>query len=57
MFGIDNFGLHCLQVVSLALLISLILIAIADIDRPFQGVVHVSSRGFERARETFADLP
>jgi hypothetical protein len=56
MFGIDNFGLHCLQVVSLVLLISLILIAIADIDRPFQGVVHVSSRGFERARETFADL-
>jgi Protein of unknown function (DUF4239) len=57
LFGIDNFGLHCVQVVSLTLLLSLILVAIADIDRPFQGTVHVSPRGFERARATFAQLP
>ncbi len=37
MFGIDNFILHALQVVSLTLLLALILLAIADIDRPFQG--------------------
>ena len=57
MFGIDNFVLHAMQVVSLTLLLSLILIAIADIDRPFQGVVHVNPTGFERARQTFAQLP
>jgi hypothetical protein len=57
MFGIDNFALHALQVVSLTLLLALILVAIADIDRPFQGVVHVEPRGFERARQTFAQLP
>jgi Protein of unknown function (DUF4239) len=57
MFGIDNFILHALQVVSLTLLLALILVAIADIDRPFQGVVHVHPRGFERAREAFAQLP
>jgi len=57
MFGIDNFRLHCLQVVSLTLLLSLILVAIADIDRPFQGAVHVHPRGFERARDTLAHLP
>jgi hypothetical protein len=57
MFGIDNLILHALQVVSLTLLLSLILVAIADIDRPFQGVVHVHPSGFERARQTFAQLP
>jgi hypothetical protein len=57
MFGIDNFILHAMQVVSLTLLLSLILVAIADIDRPFQGVVHVHPSGFERARQTFAQLP
>jgi len=57
MFGIDNFQLHCLQVVSLTLLLSLILVAIADIDRPFQGAVHVHPLGFERARDTLAQLP
>jgi hypothetical protein len=57
MFGIDNFILHALQVVSLTLLLALILVAIADIDRPFQGVVHVNPSGFERARQTFAQLP
>jgi uncharacterized protein DUF4239 len=57
MFGIDNLRLHCLQVVSLTLLLSLILVAIADIDRPFQGTVHVHPRGFERARDTLAQQP
>jgi hypothetical protein len=57
MFGIDNFMLHAVQVVSLTLLLALILVAIADIDRPFQGVVHVHPRGFERAREAFAQHP
>jgi len=57
LFGIENFKLHCIQVVSLALMLSLILVAIADIDRPFQGTVHITPRGFERARATFSQNP
>jgi hypothetical protein len=57
LFGIKNLPLHCVQVVSLTLLLSLILVAIADIDRPFQGAVHISPHGFERALATFAELP
>jgi hypothetical protein len=57
LFGSENFKLHALQVFSLTLLLSLALVAIADIDRPFQGAVHVLPRGFERARETLFQLP
>jgi Protein of unknown function (DUF4239) len=57
LFGTNNFTLHAVQVISLTLLLSLALAAIADIDRPFQGTVHVLPRGFERARVTFAQLP
>src|SRR6202789_1179162 len=41
LFGTENFKLHCVQVISLTLLLSLALVAIADIDRPFQGAVRV----------------
>jgi len=57
LFGTDNFKLHAVQVLSLTLLISFTLVTIADIDRPFQGIVHVRPLGFERARDTFAHLP
>jgi hypothetical protein len=57
LFGTENFRLHCVQVISLTLLLSLALVAIADIDRPFQGAVHVMPMGFERARATFAQFP
>lgn len=57
LFGTDNFKLHAVQVFSTTLLLSLALVAIADIDRPFQGTVHVQPQGFERARATFAQLP
>jgi hypothetical protein len=57
LFGTDNFLLHALQVVSLTLMLSLALVAIADIDRPFQGTLHVTPAGFERAQATFDQLP
>ena len=57
LFGTDNFKLHCVQVFSLTLLLSLALVAVADIDRPYQGAVHVNPTGFERARATFAEFP
>ncbi len=57
LFGTSNFKLHAVQVISLTLLLSLALVAIADINRPFQGTVHVQPLGFERARDTIAKLP
>jgi len=52
LFGIENFRLHCVQVASLTLLLSLILVAIADIDRPFQGTIpHYSPRFRTRPRD------
>jgi hypothetical protein len=37
--------------------LSLVLVAIADIDRPFQGSVRVSPDSFIFAQETFKQLP
>jgi Protein of unknown function (DUF4239) len=50
MFGASNGPLHVIQVSAFALLISLALVAIADINRPFQGSVHVSDYAFRRAQ-------
>ncbi len=49
-FGSLNSGLHGTQVFAFSLLISLVLIAIADIDRPFEGRVHVTTYSFVRAQ-------
>jgi hypothetical protein len=57
LFGTDNPRLHALQVFSLSLMLSLGLVAIADIDRPFQGVIHVVPQGFAHARDTFSQSP
>lgn len=54
-FGVPNFRFHVLQVVVLSFLISLVLVAIADIDRPYQGNVVVQADGFELAVRTFQD--
>jgi hypothetical protein len=56
LFDTANFKLHVLQVFMLSLMLSLVLVAISDINRPFQGSVHVSPAGFERARSTLNDL-
>ena len=55
LFGGSSNLLHVFQVCSLALLISLVLVAIADIYRPFQGGVHVSSNAFERAQQNMRE--
>ena len=54
-FGVPNFRFHLLQVIVLSFLISLVLVAIADIDRPYQGNVKVSPTGFEFALRTFSN--
>jgi hypothetical protein len=55
MFGASNAGLHAVQVLFFSLLISLVLIAIADINRPFTGSVHVSDYAFQRAKSNMND--
>jgi hypothetical protein len=49
MFGSANTILHALQVFVFSLLVVLALVAVADIDRPFQGSVHISDLAFHRA--------
>jgi hypothetical protein len=55
MFGAANGALHVIQVSAFALLISLVLVAIADINRPYQGSVHVSDYAFRRAQVDMKD--
>ncbi|HEY4930933.1 MAG TPA: DUF4239 domain-containing protein [Terriglobales bacterium] len=57
LFGSEYPVLHLMQVVTLALLLSLALAAIADINHPFQGTVHVSPKGFENAKRVFEKYP
>lgn len=50
MFGSESSWLHGLQVFAFSLMITLALVAIGDIDRPYQGSVHVSNTPFKRAQ-------
>lgn len=43
--------LHRFMVFSIALLVTLVLLAIADVNRPFRGWVHVSNYAFVRAQQ------
>jgi len=52
-FGVPSFRFHVLQVVVLSFLISLILVAIADLDRPYQGADIVQPEGFRTAVQLF----
>ena len=52
MFGSANTFLHALQVFAFTLLIALVLVAVADNDRPFQGSVHVRDLAFRRALDS-----
>jgi Protein of unknown function (DUF4239) len=56
-FGVANFRIHLLQVFMLSFLISLVLVAIANVDRPYQGPVRVAPEGFRNAVQTLHRLP
>jgi ABC-type branched-subunit amino acid transport system permease subunit len=56
-FGVPSFRFHLLQVLVLSFLIALVLVAIADIDQPYQGVVRVAPQGFQFAVNTLHNLP
>jgi hypothetical protein len=52
MFGVESLKVHVVQVFEISFLLSLMLVAIAGIDRPFQGDVHVEPEAFRYALET-----
>jgi hypothetical protein len=56
-FGVSNFRFHLLQVLVLSFLISLVLVAIAGIDQPYQGMLTVDPHGFESAAQTLQRQP
>jgi hypothetical protein len=55
MFGAESSLLHSLQVFAFSLLIALALVAIGDIDRPYQGSVSVANTAFRRAETSMND--
>lgn len=55
LFGTSNVALHIIQVFFYTLLVTLVLLAIADVNRPFSGWVHVSDYPFIRARLSFRE--
>jgi hypothetical protein len=55
MFGSGNARLHALQVFAFTLLITLVLLAIADVNLPYRGWVHVDNYAFVRAQENMQD--
>lgn len=50
--GSENVRLHFLMMLALTATVSLVLVAIADIDDPFQGTVHIRSQAFVEALST-----
>jgi hypothetical protein len=50
--GSDNVKLQVLEVFCLSLLVSLTLVAISDIHRPFRGPIHITDYSFQQARQS-----
>jgi hypothetical protein len=55
LFGSTNLRLHTIQVFFFTLLITLVLLAISDVNLPFRGWIHVSDYAFRRAQENMND--
>lgn len=55
-FATESVTLQTLQIFSVSLLVSLALVAIADIHRPFQGLIHVRDDAFQRAQQNMKAL-
>ena len=51
MFGLENWKLQAVQIFALSFLVSLSLVAISDIHRPFHGLVRVGDRAFQKAAQ------
>ncbi|HMK31866.1 MAG TPA: hypothetical protein VK473_19435, partial [Terriglobales bacterium] len=57
LFGVESLKLHVVQVFEISFLLSLMLVAIASINRPYQGDVHVGPNAFRYALETMSENP
>ncbi|WP_433963779.1 DUF4239 domain-containing protein [Tunturiibacter gelidiferens] len=55
LFGSANRALHALQIFCFTLLITLVLLAIADVNLPFRGWVHVTDFAFQRAQQNMSE--
>ncbi len=55
LFGAKSNRLHAVQVVALTAIITLVLLAIGDVNLPFEGWVHVSNYAFVRAQVNMTD--
>jgi hypothetical protein len=49
LLGNEKKGIHCFHVVSLTILITVMLLTISDLDRPFEGATRVSPQAFRAA--------
>jgi NADH:ubiquinone oxidoreductase subunit 5 (subunit L)/multisubunit Na+/H+ antiporter MnhA subunit len=56
MFASAKPKMHTFLVFSTTLLITLMMLAIADVDRPFRGWVHVNNYAFVRAQEYMREI-
>ena len=56
MFASAKPRMHTFLVFSTTLLVTLVLLAIADVDRPFRGWVHINNYAFVRAQEFMREL-
>ena len=54
-FGARSTALHAFQVTSFTLLVTLVLLAISDVNLPFQGWIHIDNYAFIRARNNMTD--
>ena len=54
-FGARSTALHAFQVTSFTLLVTLVLLAIGDVNLPFQGWIHIDNYAFIRARTYMTD--
>jgi Protein of unknown function (DUF4239) len=55
-FGSASPRIHTMQVFSITLLVSMVMLSIADVDRPYQGWVHISDYAFRRAQMTMHEV-
>jgi Protein of unknown function (DUF4239) len=49
LLGNEKKSIHCFHVISLTVLITVMLLAVSDLDRPFEGATRVSSQAFHTA--------
>ena len=56
MFGSAKPRVHIFMVFSTTLLVTLVMLAVADLNRPFRGWVHVSNYAFVRAQQYMREV-